>query len=48
MAIASAALFAVASLFDIGRSVLMFGSQVLLCASVAGMLVKDHRPGAPG
>jgi alpha-1,2-mannosyltransferase len=47
-AIASAALFAVASLLDIGRSVLMFGSQVLLCASVMGMLLEDHRPGAPG
>jgi alpha-1,2-mannosyltransferase len=46
-AIASAALFAVASLFDAGRSVLMFGSQVLLCASVAGMLLQDTRSGAP-
>ncbi|HEX2444336.1 MAG TPA: glycosyltransferase family 87 protein [Vicinamibacterales bacterium] len=46
-AIVSAALFAVASLLDAGRSVLMFGSQVLLCASVAGMLLKNDRPGAP-
>ena len=46
-AIASAAMFAVASLFDAGRGVLMFGSQVLLCGSVAGMLLNDDRSGAP-
>jgi Glycosyltransferase family 87 len=46
-AVASAALFAVASLFDAARSVLMFGSQVLLLASVAGLLLTDNRSGAP-
>ena len=46
-AIASAVLYAVASLFDVGRSVLIFGSQVLLGASVAGMLLNDDRSGPP-